>query len=201
MTKKWRRERQRDYYHRRAKEKGYRSRAAFKLLQAVEKHNFINKGDVVVDFGAAPGSWMQVARELVDDEGFVLGIDLKMIPKFDSTNVTILQGDVEKLIGADIMRVLPRQADVVLSDLSPNVSGVWDLDHARQIHLSEISLNLACEVLRVGGAFFVKVFEGSSLKEFRRRVNTHFTQIRVLKPKATRKRSAEIYVMARNYRD
>jgi 23S rRNA (uridine2552-2'-O)-methyltransferase len=200
LTKQWRRARERDYYHRRAKEEGYRSRAAYKLLQAVEKYHFINKGDVVVDFGAAPGSWMQVAQKLVEEKGHVLGIDLVPILKFNSNNVAFLLGDIKKFAEADIIKMLPREADVVLSDLSPNVSGIWDVDHAKQIHLSEVSLELACHVLRSGGNFFVKAFEGSSLKEFMSRVKTLFTRVRIMKPKATRKRSAEVYIMALNFR-
>jgi 23S rRNA (uridine2552-2'-O)-methyltransferase len=166
----------------------------------VEKYHFINKGDVVVDFGAAPGSWVQVARKLVEEEGHVLGIDRVPILKFNSNNVSFLLRDIKKLIKADIIKMLPREADVILSDLSPNVSGIWDVDHARQIHLSELSLKLACDVLRSGGSFFVKAFEGSSLKELTNRIKTHFTRVRIMKPKATRKRSAEVYIMALNFR-
>lgn len=201
LTKQWRRARERDYYHRRAKEEGYRSRAAYKLLQAAEKYHFINKGDVVVDFGTAPGSWVQVALKLVEEEGHVLGIDIVPISKFNSNNVAFLLRDVKKLVRADVIKMLPREADVVLSDLSPNISGIWDLDHARQIHLSEVSLKLACDILRDEGVFFVKVFEGSSLKEFMNRVKTHFKQVRILKPEASRKRSAEIYIIALNFRE
>jgi len=196
LTKKWLRERKRDYYHRLAREEGYRSRSAYKLLQAAEKYHFIKEGDVVVDLGAAPGGWMQAAGKLVGEEGYVLGVDLKPIDGLDLANVSSIVGDVEKLEGPDILGRLPREADAVLSDLSPNVSGVWDLDHARQIHLSENALKLAVSVLRIGGNFFAKVFQGSSMGEFIDKVKTHFGVVRVIKPGASRKGSAEVYVVA-----
>lgn len=199
MTKKWLRERQRDYYHRLAKEEDYRSRAAYKLLQAAEKYRFIKSGDIVLDLGAAPGGWMQAARKLVGEEGYILGIDLKPIEDLGLTNVSSIAGDIEKLEASDILRRLPREADVVLSDLAPNISGVWDLDHARQIYLSELALKLAVAVLRVEGSFFLKVFQGSSLGAFIDKVRSYFRVVRVIKPKASRKRSAEIYVVALDF--
>ena len=200
MTKKWLRERKFEYYHLLAREEGYRSRSAYKLLQAVEKYHFLNKGDVVVDLGAAPGGWMQVVRKIVGDDGYVLGIDFKPIDNLGFDNVSSIVSDVEKLEGPDIVRRLPKEADVVLSDLSPNISGVWSLDHFKQIFLSETSLNHAVAVLRDGGSFFVKVFHGGSLNKFIDRVRTHFKVVRVMKPKASRKRSSEVYVVALNFK-
>lgn len=199
MTKKWLRERKGEYYHRMAVVEGYRSRAAYKLLQAAEKYHFIKEGDVVIDLGAAPGGWMQVTRRLVGEGGYVLGVDLKPIEVLRVANVSSIVGDIEKLDEKDILKKLPREADVVLSDISPNISGVWDLDHARQIYLSEISLKLAVSVLRVGGSFYVKVFQGSSFKEFIDKVKVYFRDVRIIKPPASRKESAEIYVIAMGF--
>ncbi len=196
LTKKWLRERERDYYHRLAKEEGYRSRAAYKLLQIAEKYSFIKNGDVVVDFGAAPGGWMQVAIKLVGKDGYVLGVDLKPVDDLGLANISSIVCDVEKLKSADLLAKLPRVADVVLADLSPNVSGFWDVDHYKQIYLSETSLNLAVDILRVGGSFLVKAFQGSSLKDFMDQVKTYFKIIRIVKPKASRMTSAELYILA-----
>lgn len=142
---------------------------------------------------------MQAARKLVGEEGYILGIDLKPIEDLGLTNVSSIAGDIEKLEASDILRRLPREADVVLSDLAPNISGVWDLDHARQIYLSELALKLAVAVLRVEGSFFLKVFQGSSLGAFIDKVRSYFRVVRVIKPKASRKRSAEIYVVALDF--
>ncbi|MEM1507107.1 MAG: RlmE family RNA methyltransferase [Candidatus Bathyarchaeia archaeon] len=193
--------RKRDYYYRRAKEENYRSRAAYKLLQAVKKYGFIKYGDVVVDLGAAPGGWLQAARKLVGDKGFVLGVDLREIKPLNFENVHTIVGDIRdsETIGR-IKAILPRPADVVISDVSPNVSGVWELDHARQIELAEASLNIALAALRKGGNFFTKVFQGDLFQQFLGRVREHFNQVKVIKPEASRKSSAEIYVLGLNYR-
>jgi 23S rRNA (uridine2552-2'-O)-methyltransferase len=196
MTKKWLRERRRDYYHRLAKEEGYRSRAAYKLLQTSAKHRLIRKGNVIVDLGAAPGGWMQVARELVGVEGYVLGVDKELIEGFEWENVDSIVGDINFLDGSELLRKLPRKADVVLSDVSPNISGVWEIDHARQIGLAEASLRIAVTVLRRKGSFFVKVFQGDLLKDFVEKVKGCFRVVKLVKPKASRKRSSEMYVLA-----
>lgn len=155
---------------------------------------------MVVDLGAAPGSWIQVARKLVGQEGYVLGIDLKPIKEFKWTNVTSVVSDIEKLERVDVLRRLPREPDILLSDLSPNVSGVWNLDHARQIHLSELSLKLAIAILRMEGNILVKVFQGNFLKDFNDKVKKRFRVVKVVKPKASRKRSAELYILGLKFK-
>ena len=199
MTRKWYRERKNEYYHRLAKVEGYRSRAAYKLFQIAEKYSFIYEGNVVVDLGAAPGGWMQAARKLVGEKGYVLGVDLKPISNFGLSNVSSIVGDIKTLRSADLLAKLPREADAVLADLSPNVSGFWNIDQARQIYLSETSLKLALDILRVGGSFLVKAFQGSSLKEFMNMVKAYFRIIRVVKPKASRMKSAELYILALDF--
>ena len=199
MPKTWLRQRRKDYFYRRAKEEHFRSRAAYKLLEVVDRYELIKRGDVVVDLGAAPGGWMQAARKLVGEKGYVLGIDLKPINKLNFSNTKTIATDVEELEGEDILKELPHKADVFLSDIAPNVSGIWDLDHARQIYLSEISLKLATYVLRVGGNLYVKVFQGSYFKEFIDRVKLFFRDVRVIKPSASRKESAEIYIIAMGF--
>lgn len=196
MPKAWIRERQRDYYYRKAKEERYRSRAAYKILEVAKKYNFIKSGDVVVDLGAAPGGWMQAARRIVGEKGFVLGVDLRFIEPLGFSNVQTLIGDItDPQITRTIKEILPASADVVISDASPNVSGVWELDHARQIDLARRSLAIATEILRVGGSFFVKVFQGDMMQEFVDEVRRHFGFVKLIKPKASRARSAEIFVL------
>jgi len=196
LPKAWVRERKRDYYYRLAKEERYRSRAAYKLLEAVDRYGFIKPGDVVVDLGAAPGGWMQASRKVVGEAGFVLGVDVKSIEPFDDVNVRSVVGDVAELETVETVReLLPRAADVVLSDVSPNVSGVWELDHARQIDLARRSLQLAVSVLSSGGNFFAKVFQGDMLDDFVFEVRQSFASVRLVKPRASRRKSAEIYVL------
>ena len=174
----------------------YRSRAAYKLLQAVKKYRFMKLGDVVVDLGAAPGGWIQASRKIVGSGGFVLGVDLKQIQPFNSSNVRTLIDDIrEPQVVQHIKELLPHPADVVISDVSPNVSGVWELDHARQIDLARHSLRIAALVLRPRGNFFVKTFQGSILNDFVREVEQHFARVKLVKPKASRAKSAELYVV------
>ncbi|MBN1784579.1 MAG: RlmE family RNA methyltransferase [Candidatus Bathyarchaeota archaeon] len=200
MPKAWVNERKREYYYRKAKKEKFRSRASYKLLQAVKKYKFIKPGYVVLDLGAAPGGWTQAARKLVEESGFVLAVDLKQIESFDESNVRTVIGDVsEPQTIKVILELLPHSADVVISDVAPNVSGIWELDNARQIDLAQQSLNLAASVLRYGGNFFVKVFQGSSTNRFVNEVRQQFSFVKMVKPRASRSKSAELYVLGMNY--
>ena len=196
MPKAWIQERKKDYYYRKAKEEKYRSRAAYKLFQAVEKHHFIKKGDVVVDLGAAPGGWIQAARKNVGSKGFVLGVDLKPIEPFPQSNVRTIIGDInEQETLEQILSMIPKKSDVVISDASPNISGIWEVDHARQIDLAHKSLEIALETLKPSGNFFAKVFEGDLLNDFIKKVEKHFGVVRIIKPKASRAKSSEMFVL------
>lgn len=201
MPNAWVNERKREYYYRKAKEEKFRSRASYKLLQAVKKYTFITPGYVVLDLGAAPGGWTQAARKLVEESGFVLAVDLKQIAPFDESNVRTVIGDIsEPQTVKNILELLPRSADVVVSDVAPNVSGIWELDQARQIDLARQSLKVAASVLRYGGNFFVKVFQGSSTNGFINEVRQQFTFVKIVKPRASRSKSAELYVLGMNYK-
>jgi len=202
LPKAWIRNRRRDYYHRKAKEEEYRSRAAYKLIQAMNKYGFIKPGDVVVDLGSAPGGWLQSSRRIVGEKGFVLGVDLRTVEPIGEPNVHVIIGDVtDPETTTRIKAILPRPADAVISDISPNVSGVWELDHARQIDLARHSLRIATSILADNGNFFVKVFQGEMLDDFIREVEKCFLTTRLVKPKASRSESAEIYLLGLNYRE
>ena len=200
MPKAWIKERKREYYYRKAKEEKYRSRAAYKLLQVVKKYQFLKPDHIVVDIGAAPGGWSQVSRKLVGEEGFILGVDLKHIPPFDLSNIYTIVGDItDPQTVSEIEEILPRPADVVISDVSPNISGIWELDHARQIDLARKSLQIAICTLKQKGSFFTKVFQGSMLNDFLKEVKQHFVFVKLIKPKASRMKSAELYVLALDF--
>jgi 23S rRNA (uridine2552-2'-O)-methyltransferase len=199
LTKAWIHDRKRDYYYKKAKAENYRSRATYKLAQAVSKYQFIHRDDVVVDLGAAPGGWIQVARKIAGKRGFVLGVDLKPIEPFSQEYIRTIVGDMtDPEIALSIKSFLPRKADVVVSDASPNISGIWEVDHARQIDLATRALNIALCTLRLGGNFFVKVFEGEMLEEFAKKVQSRFEEVKIIKPMASRAKSSEMYLLALN---
>jgi 23S rRNA (uridine2552-2'-O)-methyltransferase len=199
LPKAWIQERKRDYYYQKAKEEKYRSRAAYKLFQAIKKYHFIEYGDVVVDLGAAPGGWIQAARKTVGNKGFVLGVDLKHIEPFPQNYVrTIICDITEEEAAGQILEMLPRKADVVISDASPNISGIWEVDHARQIDLAHKALQITLQTLRPSGNLFVKVFQGDMLDDFTHKVKQHFETVLVVKPKASRAKSSEVFILGRH---
>ena len=189
-------EKRRDFFYRLAKKEGYRSRASYKLLQANKDLNFIRNGDTVIDLGAAPGGWMQAAREIVGDTGLVIGVDLSPIRGFSEQNVTSLRGDIKDPQAISGLREISEgKADVVLSDVSPNLSGIWEVDHARQLDLAQASLQIARDFLGNGGAFFCKVFQGDLLDDFLKELRMSFRVVKIVKPKASKSQSSEIYVL------
>jgi 23S rRNA (uridine2552-2'-O)-methyltransferase len=198
VPKAWIQDRKRDYYYQKAKKEKYRSRASYKLFQTIQKYHFIEFGDVVVDLGAAPGGWIQAARKTAGKRGFVLGVDLKHIEPFPQDYVrTIICDIAEQDAAQQISQMLPRKADAVISDASPNISGIWEVDHARQIDLAQRALQIAIETLRPGGNFFVKVFQGDMLDEYTHEVKQHFETVLVIKPKASRPKSSEMFILGR----
>jgi len=149
-----------------------------------------------VDLGSAPGGWLQVASKTVGEQGLVLGIDTKQIEPLTESNVCTIVGDITgPEIISQIKEILSREALVVTSDVSQSLSGVWELDHARQIDLARRSLEIALVVLKIGGNFFVKTFQGNASEDFVKDVKRHFARVEIVKPKASRSRSAEIYVL------
>jgi 23S rRNA (uridine2552-2'-O)-methyltransferase len=194
-------ERKRDYFYRRAKELKLRSRAAFKLKQLDDRYHLLRRGDVVIDLGAAPGGWLQVAHERVGEEGFVLGVDIQPIEKLPHPNVKTVVADITDPSTSDLIRRnIPRPADVLLSDASPRISGVWDVDHSRSVELAAAALSIAEGVLRRGGMMVVKVFQGKLFWEFLKKVEGKFEFVKASKPFASRKASAESYIIAKGFR-
>jgi len=190
------RERKKDYFYRRAKEERFRSRAAYKLLEVVERYDVIKMGDVVVDLGAAPGGWMQASLGAVGENGYVLGVDVKEIEPLEAENTRSIICDINDPQTVEaIKEFLPHPADVVISDVSPNISGVWEVDHARQIDLARRSLLIADSVLKLGGNFFVKVFQGDLLEDFVYEMRQGFQFVRLIKPEASRRKSSELFVL------
>jgi 23S rRNA (uridine2552-2'-O)-methyltransferase len=197
LPKAWIQDRKREYYYKKAKEENYRSRAIYKLVQANEKYGFIQRNDVVVDLGAAPGGWIQAARKMTGKNGYVLGVDLKPIDPFTQEYIrTIIADFTEPDIVEQIRSFLPREADVVISDAAPNITGVWEVDHARQIDLATKALEIAQCVLRPSGNFFVKLFEGEMFNDFILTVKDLFDSVKIVKPQASRAKSSEMYLLA-----
>ena len=197
LPKAWLNERKNEYYFKKAKEENYRSRSTYKLVQSNEKYGFIQRNSIVVDLGAAPGGWIQAARKMTGKNGFVLGIDLKPIEPFTQEYIRTIIADFTEPGTIDvIMSFLRRKADVVLCDAAPNITGVWEVDHARQIDLAEKALEIAQCVLRPSGSFFVKVFEGELLNDFMQTVKTLFGEVKLVKPQASRQQSSEMYLLA-----
>ncbi len=199
-SKNFIKERKQEFYYKKAKAENYRSRATYKLAQTIEKYHFIRYGDVVVDLGAAPGGWIQSARKAAGKKGFVLGVDLKPIEPFVQPYIRTIVADMtDSEVVQQILCFLPRKADVVLSDMSPNISGVWEVDHARQIDLASKALETALKITRPGGNFFTKVFEGDLLNDFVKLVSRHFSEVKFVKPPASRAKSSEMYILALNF--
>jgi 23S rRNA (uridine2552-2'-O)-methyltransferase len=197
MSKRWLSERKREYYHLRAKEEGYASRAAFKLIQLEERFHFLKDTRRVLDLGSSPGGWLQVVSEVIGDDGMVLGVDLKKIRDMGLPGVETLVGDIttEDTI-REISEFFQGRVNVILSDMAPDVSGNWDLDQFRQIHLARITLVIADELLRRDGWLVVKTFQGSEHEKYVQEVREMFERVKIVKPKASRKNSAEIYLVA-----
>ncbi len=190
-----------DAFYRKAKKEGYRSRAAYKLLELGRRFQLIQPGERVVDLGAAPGGWLQVAAELAGPKGKVVGIDLQPIAPFHEPNIALLQGDAaSEECGKKIEELLGGKADCVLSDLSPRLTGIHDADIARSVELIRLAHALARRLLRPGGNFLVKSFVAQELQAYFLELKKDFSSVDRTRPEATRKGSSEIYFCARGYR-
>ena len=196
-SKQWMMEHVNDVYVQRAKAEGYRSRAAYKLIEVAARDKLLKPGMVVVDLGAAPGGWSQVAAAKAGTGGRVIAVDL--LPMDSLRNVTFLQGDFrDEAVAQALERELAgRPIDLVLSDMSPNISGIALSDQARAMHLAELALEFAVNHLKPGGSLLVKVFQGSGFQEFLREMRSRFMHVMTRKPEASRGRSNELYLLGK----
>lgn len=200
MTR-WYQERKHEHFYKEAKRAGYRARSAYKLKHIQQKFSLISPGDLVVDLGAAPGGWSQVALEISGETGKVISVDL--LPMKPIAQVTFFQGDITKQETREmLLQVLEnKKADVVLSDMSPDISGAYSVDQARSIWLCEQALTIAETVLRPGGHFLCKIFEGEDTQAFVNKVKGRFYIVKRFSPKASRKSSSEFYCIAKSLRE
>jgi 23S rRNA (uridine2552-2'-O)-methyltransferase len=188
-----------DHYRKLAKDKGYRSRSAYKLLQLNNSYHIFRQRNKVLDLGCAPGGWLQVAIKEVGSYGKVIGIDLKEVKPLQGA--IILHGNIEDKGTIDgVIKILNSKADVVLSDLSPNVSGIWGIDHARQISLTKSAFSVVQKILREDGNAIFKVFEGDLLNEVKDDLNSNFHKVLLTKPGASRQQSSELYIVCLKFR-
>jgi 23S rRNA (uridine2552-2'-O)-methyltransferase len=193
----WMHEHVTDAFVRQARREGYRSRAAYKLKELATQDRLIRSGMTVVDLGAAPGGWAQVAAELVGPQGHVIAVDiLEMAP---IPGVVFVHGDFGDEATLHVVETLlaGRKADLVLSDMSPNISGIASVDQARAERLGELALEFACNWLKPEGNLLVKMFQGSAFEQFRALLRRRFRQVLTRKPQASRGRSSEIYLLGK----
>jgi 23S rRNA (uridine2552-2'-O)-methyltransferase len=189
-----------DRYFKKAKQDGYRSRAAYKLIELHQRFGLINPGDRVVDLGAAPGGWLQVAAKLAGPNGKVIGVDVQAIQPFQERNIGLIQDDI--LTGetqTKVKELLGGTAHCVLSDMAPKLSGIRDADMARSYELNQMALQVATELLRPGGVLLVKSFVSEDLQTYTAELKNHFTLVQRTKPEASRQGSSEFYFYAKGY--
>lgn len=200
-SKAWLKEHREDPYVQQALREGYRSRACYKLLELQEKDRLLRPGMTVLDLGSAPGGWSQVAAARVGESGIVIATDILPMESLDG--VTFIQGDfTEEAVFRQIVSALgDRTADLVMSDMAPNMSGVHAVDQPRAIHLAELALDMAQQVLTPGGAFVAKLFHGEGFDEVYQLAKASFLKVLTRKPQASRARSREVYMVAKGFRD
>jgi len=192
-------EAKRDYYRRTAKKEGFRSRAAYKLLEINNSYHIIARGMYVVDLGCAPGGWLQAASKAVGPNGRVLGIDLRPVDPLP--NVQFLQSDIsDDFLAERILDTMGRKVNVILSDVAPNVSGIWQVDHVRQISLTQNAVSMAGRILVRNGSAVLKAFEGEMLNELRDELKKKFSRVHLYKPRSSRKESSEMYLVCLGYK-
>lgn len=195
-SKKWLKEHFDDQYVKKAHAEGYRSRAVYKLLEVQQKDRLIKPGMMVVDLGAAPGGWSQIAAEWVKPRGKIIALDI--LPMEAIPGVDIITGDftTDEVLQQLMTQLEGKQVDVVLSDMAPNMSGMAAVDKPRAMYLVELAFDFAMQVLKPGGSFLTKVFHGEGSEEFLKQLRQAFTKVVVRKPDASRGRSSEVYMLA-----
>src|SRR5690606_5601350 len=199
-SKGWLKEHFDDPYVKKAQKDGYRSRASYKLLEIQEKDRLLRPGMTVVDLGAAPGGWCQVASRLIGEKGRIIASDI--LPMDGIADVTFIQGDFpEDEVFEQILAAIGGQpVDLVISDMAPNMSGTPAVDQPRAMYLCELALDMAARVLRPGGDFLIKVFHGEGFDDYYRDLRTRFDKVLTRKPGASRDRSRETYLLGRGFK-
>jgi 23S rRNA (uridine2552-2'-O)-methyltransferase len=198
-SRRWLQEHERDVYVKRAREEGYRSRAVFKLEEIQRTDRIIRPGMTIVDLGAAPGGWSQFAAKLMNGKGRIVALDV--LPMGEIPGVEFIQGD---FTSEEVLRQLEATLQglpvhLILSDMAPNMSGIADVDHDRSMYLAELAMEFAKAHLAPGGDFLVKVFQGRGFQPFMTELRKHFGAVKVRKPPASRQRSSELYLLARDF--
>lgn len=198
-SKKWLQEHFSDSYVKRAQQEGLRARSAYKLQEINEKYKFIKAGMRVVDLGAAPGGWSQVAVRLVGSKGKVIALDI--LPMQLLPNVEFIQGDFTspEVVERFIQLVGEKNTDVIISDMAPNLSGISSTDHARSLELVSLALDFALKTLKPHGSLLLKAFLGAELNQFKHTLQQYFAEVKLVKPKASRSRSEELFLLAREF--
>jgi 23S rRNA (uridine2552-2'-O)-methyltransferase len=199
-SRRWLKRQQNDEYVRKAQQEGLRSRAAFKLLELQEKDRFIKPGMTVVDLGAAPGGWTQVALKLVGERGRVVALDI--LPMDALAGAEFIQGDFteEATYNALVEALNNQPVGLIMSDMAPNISGIRDVDQPRAMYLAELAWDFAQKVLAPGGDFLVKLFQGEGFDVYCRQIRSQFDKVVIRKPRASRPKSREMYLLARGYK-
>ena len=201
MGKKWNAERKTEQYYKMAKKQNYRSRASYKLKQLNKRFKIIKSGDKVVDLGAAPGGWSQIALEAVGEDGSVVGVDLEWIRPLDNENFFTVRGDftdAETL--EEIKSHINGTAQVIISDASPKLCGIKDIDNFRSADLADNALKVCDHLLMQGGNFVLKVFQGAEFNNTVKNIQERFKTVKTTKPPSSRKGSVEMYVVAKGFR-
>ena len=197
MGKQWEVEKKKEHYYKMAKKEMYRSRASYKLLQLNKKFRIIKSRDYVVDLGAAPGGWSQVALDIVGEEGKVIAVDLQRIRPFEEGNFVQITGDfTKKEIVDKIESELEWNADVILSDAAPKLTGIKDIDQLKSIDIAENALKIADFILKIDGSMIIKVFQGEGFEDYLKKVKKKFKTVKTTKPPSSKKGSVEMYIIA-----
>ena len=195
-SRRWMHEHLSDEFVKKAQKEGYRSRAVYKLLEIIEKNKIIQNGDIVLDLGAAPGGWSQVAAKFVGSSGKVIASDI--LPIDEINGVDFLQGDfTQQSVYDDLLKMTDgSKVNVVLSDLAPNMSGQLSVDQPKSMYLADLAIDMATKTLEINGGFIVKVFQGDGFDDYLHNARKVFKKVSVIKPKASRSRSKEVYLLA-----
>ncbi len=189
-----------DRYYQKAKREGYRSRAAYKLIELQQRFHLLKAGDCVVDLGAAPGGWLQVAANYIGPNGKIIGVDLQAIDAFRTPTIALVQADItDRVVQQKIFDLLGGLADCVLSDLAPRLSGIRDADTARCLELNQTALEVAAGLLRPGGSLLLKSFVNPELQSFTSVLKNYFSSVQRTRPDATRQASSELYFFATGF--